>query len=428
MKLRSICLQALLCLIFTNSYAQDDTYVFSQLRSEDYLDQQKSVDPTVREEMKLMEAQIKTFKKKGKREEKVLPIVFHVVRTPDMPQITSELIQSQIDALNRDFSTLVPIEKHPNDPEGKYLKRAAVPQLSFCIPSYDESGSPTEGMTFTSLNTKNEEAFNDVKSTKSSGTAPWDARFYINVWITDLEGIQSGYAQMPGGNPDSDGIVIDYEYFGQRIGDKHPFNQGKTLTHLMGNYLGLYSLWSNVECGDDRVDDTPIHNSPNFGNPEFRHVSLCEGYEVEMTMNFMDATYDEAKYMFTEGQVERMQAVLAEDGPRGELVKTQLDCEEKKPIAGRSTEEEVVTSIKELEIELRPNPAQEHIYLDFKNIGEQDYIIYRVVRLNGEVVKTGELRDLKSTQFMETDTWETGVYLLSFTYDSKIITKKLIIE
>lgn len=418
---------AFLCLVFTFSFSQNDTYVFGQLKTNEYMEYLKSYDPDIRDEIKTIELQIQEFKKKGKFEERILPVIFHIVQTPDMTKITEELINSQISALNRDFSSLEIIEKHPNDPEGMYKERAAIPQIEFCIPTFDEFGKPTDGISTIEIGTQAESFFNSIKDSDKNGISPWNPKKYINVWVTDLAGIESGYAQMPGGDSKTDGIVIDYDFFGLMDSDKNPYNQGKTLTHLMGNYLGLYSLWGKTECGDDYVDDTPIHNDPNFGEPEFQHISLCEDNELEMTMNFMDATYDEGKFMFTEGQVMRLQAILSENGFRSELSKTELECSEKKGLANRNFAEQNI-ELKNIEIAIHPNPAKDNIYINFKNIGEQDYILYQIVRLNGEIIKRGEMRDLSTTQFLSTQNWESGGYLLVMTYDSKTITQKLIIE
>ena len=94
---------------------------------------------------------------------------------------------------------------------------------------------------------------------------------------------------------------------------------GKTLTHLVGSYLGLTELWGKGRCQDDRVADTPVHNAPNHRCPGKGHLTFCEKGAYEMTMNFMDNTYDQCMYMFTNGQALRMQAVLSPDRPRSLL-------------------------------------------------------------------------------------------------------------
>jgi hypothetical protein len=96
----------------------------------------------------------------------------------------------------------------------------------------------------------------------------------------------------------------------------------------MGSYLNLHELWNETEpCGDDFVDDTPVHNAPNFGKGNYKHVSACGDNPIEMTMNLMDSGSDSSMYMFTWGQAMRMQATLAEGGPRNSLTYTATACE-----------------------------------------------------------------------------------------------------
>lgn len=77
------------------------------------------------------------------------------------------------------------------------------------------------------------------------------------------------------------------------------------------------------------MEDTPIHNAPNFEMPasDVRHISLCPvGPVDEMLMNFMDNTDDEAQNMFTAGQKARMKAVLSSEGPRAGLAEAATLC------------------------------------------------------------------------------------------------------
>lgn len=133
---------------------------------------------------------------------------------------------------------------------------------------------------------------------------------------------------MPGGPEETDGIVIDYQFFGTIGTSREPYNDGKTLTHLVGSYLGLYELWNEERpCWDDYVNDTPIHNAPNYGpTNEYKHVSTCPGNPVEMSMNFMDNSDDEYLYLFTAGQMMRIHAVLTKGGPRHKLTNSQTLC------------------------------------------------------------------------------------------------------
>jgi hypothetical protein len=67
------------------------------------------------------------------------------------------------------------------------------------------------------------------------------------------------------------------------------------------------------------VDDTPQHNTSNGGCPSDTHRSTCTGTPLEMWMNYMDYTYDECMYMFTDLQRDRMRTVFAAGGARASM-------------------------------------------------------------------------------------------------------------
>jgi len=375
---------------------------------------------------KQFEKQISDFTKYGTLQEYTLPIVFHVVQSPGMPKITEQQIQSQLEALNRDFNTSQIINDHQNDPNGIYSERAGKPLIQFCVPVVDQEGNPTSGIVAATTSKKQWTTRNEMKSVAS----PWSTQKYINVWITDLEGQNAGYAQMPGGDPTLDGIVIDFQYFGQEGTAIFPYNEGKTLTHLIGNYLGLYSLWGEMECGDDRVDDTPIHNSPNFTCPEFDHVSTCDGYPTEMTINFMDATYDACRNMFTNGQIKRMQAILAADGIRSRLSQTETKCGKPEVVVAEATqsEEETPDITPTLsQIQLTPNPASDLVTINFKEVITTTCIDLRVIDINGKVILDEQINHDATQHKLDVRTLVPGAYFLNFRFEDQSVTEPLIV-
>ena len=129
-----------------------------------------------------------------------------------------------------------------------------------------------------------------------------------------------GYAQFPGGPKATDGVVILHSGFGTNGTAAAPYNLGRTTTHEVGHYLNLRHIWGDTEdcSGGDMVDDTPNAETPNYNKPAFPHISCTNGPHGDMFMNYMDYVDDDAMFMFTTGQVSRMQATL--DGPRASLV------------------------------------------------------------------------------------------------------------
>ena len=114
--------------------------------------------------------------------------------------------------------------------------------------------------------------------------------------------------------------MILHSAFGNTGTATAPFNLGRTATHEIGHWLNLRHIWGDdgTGCsGSDFVADTPNAAGPNFGTPTFPHVTCNNGPNGDLFMNYMDYTDDAAMFMFTAGQVDRMQAAL--DGPRSSI-------------------------------------------------------------------------------------------------------------
>ena len=117
----------------------------------------------------------------------------------------------------------------------------------------------------------------------------------------------------------TDGVVCDDNAFGTTGTASAPFNKGRTATHEVGHYFNLRHIWGDRRCGTDQVGDTPAHTGANYGCPAAGIRSSCSGRPVMMTMNYMDYTDDACMYMFSVGQVNRMNATWAAGGPRAGL-------------------------------------------------------------------------------------------------------------
>lgn len=80
--------------------------------------------------------------------------------------------------------------------------------------------------------------------------------------------------------------------------------------------MNLRHIWGDATCGTDYCNDTPSHNTANYGAPTYPHYSSCTGNPVEMTMNYMDYVDDRAMFMFSTDQKSRMLAIFQAGGPR----------------------------------------------------------------------------------------------------------------
>jgi hypothetical protein len=169
--------------------------------------------------------------------------------------------------------------------------------------------------TFRHSNSRTSWGTNDlVKSTYP----PVTPSTHMNIWVCNIGGGIFGYAQFPGGNSSTDGIVVGPQYFGATGYVASPFDEGRTTTHEVGHYLNLRHIWGDGRCNrDDFVSDTPTSDAPNYGCPSFPTTN-CRS--TDMTMNYMYYTNDACMYMFSAGQKTRMRGVLLAGGSRENLV------------------------------------------------------------------------------------------------------------
>jgi hypothetical protein len=250
-----------------------------------------------------------------------IPVVFHIVwRTNFAAENVSDAqIQSQLTVMNNDFRKLnADISKTP----ALFATLAADCEIQFCMAQRDPNGVASTGIVrYQSTRTTDWGTGDAVKKPASGGYAPWDASKYLNIWVCSIGGSILGYAQFPGGAAATDGVVIDYRYFGTIGTVSTPFNLGRTATHEIGHWLNLAHIWGDATCGTDNVTDTPTHTTSNGGCPAYPKTNTCNATtNTEMTMNYMDYSDDACMYMFSAGQKARMQALFAAGGIRVSLL------------------------------------------------------------------------------------------------------------
>jgi hypothetical protein len=242
-----------------------------------------------------------------------VPVVVHVVHRTDAQNISDAQVRSQIDVLNRDFRRLNPdVELVP----AAFADRVGDARIEFALATVDPDGARTDGITRTRTSVSSFSDDDGVKSAGTGGADAWPSERYLNLWVCPLGSGLLGYAQFPGGPPETDGVVVTHTAFGTSGTAREPFDLGRTATHEIGHWLNLRHIWGDdgTGCsGSDFVADTPNQGGENTGRPAFPHVSCDNGPDGDMFMNYMDYTDDVAMHMFTAGQVERMHACLDTD-------------------------------------------------------------------------------------------------------------------
>jgi len=237
-----------------------------------------------------------------------IPVVVHVIYNNNTENISDAQIQSQINVLNQDF-------RRTNSDANNVWSQAADTEIEFCLASVDPNGNATSGITRTSSTVSAFSTNDNMKFNSSGGKNAWPTGDYLNMWVCDISGTILGYAQFPGGAASTDGVVMDYQYFGTIGTATPPFNLGRTTTHEVGHWLNLRHIWGDGGCGvDDFVTDTPTSDAENYGCA-IGHVS-CNS--TDMVQNYMDYSDDACMNLFTQGQKNRMQATLA--GSRSSLL------------------------------------------------------------------------------------------------------------
>ncbi|MEP2774274.1 MAG: T9SS type A sorting domain-containing protein [Fulvivirga sp.] len=237
----------------------------------------------------------------------IIPCIIHVVYENSQENISDAQVQSQIDRLNKDFSAT---NSDYND----------VPSIFTSVRSGDTD------IRFEILEIQR---LADSRSTWGTNDAvksaypPIEPARILNMWVADIGGGILGYAQFPGGDPATDGVVMSPQYFGDATVSgggsfylSAPFDRGRTATHEVGHWLNLRHIWGDGNCNqDDFVSDTPVAGNPNYGCPS-PGTNSCSGGQSDMFMNYMDYVDDACMFMFSAGQDSRMQATFSSGGGR----------------------------------------------------------------------------------------------------------------
>jgi hypothetical protein len=376
-----------------------------------------------------------------------IPVIFHVIHGGEplgtYPNISTAQIYSQISILNFDFggfgfnsgnfsSTSFPASLKANT------------EINFCLAEKNPQGNVlfergVERINYNDKGWANPASFgstgalkNFIDNTVKANTI-WDPTRYLNVWVTDVNGSVNllGYATFPPssglsgvggvGTATDDGLWC----WGKAVGDvgflTPNYDKGRTATHEIGHYLGLRHIWGDTNCGTDYCNDTPTQQTSNNGCPSFPKLTCSNGPNGELFMNFMDYSYDNCMYMFTNDQRTRMQTALTNSPLRNQLTASSAT------VCGTVGMEERRASSSFSGLNLFPNPSTGRVYVTVgtQATGSLKTTVYNVL---GQPVYCHLAEPSASHKFeIDLSSQPAGIYFVEISSGQEKLVKRLVL-
>jgi hypothetical protein len=237
-------------------------------------------EPTAEEKAKLSALQRTLAERAQAQVGGTIQVAFHVIHDGDQGNVSEDQIREQIRELNHNFLGT-----------GYRFSLASVDRT--------DDGRWFKILPFTG----------DEKHMKQALAI--DPAHRLNVYTASLGHDLVGWAYFPFSFPEDHfmhGVVIHYGSLPG--GFIVPYDLGRTLTHEVGHYLGLFHTFQGgCEEPGDFVADTPAEATPNlFACVEGRNT--CPAPGVDPIHNYMDYSPDACYTEFTGGQDARMDAMV----------------------------------------------------------------------------------------------------------------------
>lgn len=361
-----------------------------------------------------------------------IPVVVHVVYKNATENITNAQIQSQIDVLNADFRRYnTDIYNAP----AVFRGASYDPLIQFCLAQRDPNGIATNGITrtfttttFDNLNTSfGCDGSKCLFADAGGGKDFWNKSEYLNIWVCNITDFNNGLAglALPASAVVSPsilqgmGVVLDYRAIGTIGSAIFPKNKGRTATHEIGHYLGLWHLWYQNDtpgvCQSDSVFDTPPQDEPTFNCPTASFpvldgCSIVPSWGGIMFNNYMDYTNDNCQNMFTIGQSARMEAMLFNQYLS---FQTSLGCQ-----AATGLEE----TINNYNVHVFPNPNNGSFNINIEDV--TNFKEFKIVDALGKVIYSEKNKSNTYT----VNEFAKGIYFLVITFNHQAIHKKIIVN
>lgn len=258
-----------------------------------------------------------------------IKVVYHVLYNNSLEDVPDSSLLSQLEVLSEDFART---NRDTANTRDIFKNVTGSLKIKFVLADKDPQGNPHSGIirkftTITSFSDHQQEDLDlRMKFDALGGSDAWNTDFYLNIWVCDMypsgaPSFTAGYATPPTNAAnwslqfpkDEQGVVVHYSTVGRynpRASANGANALGRTTTHELGHYLGLFHTWglrANTcsEFYDDFIDDTPNTYSQNSGCSFSRNScgSSVPGDLPDMVENYMDYTFGSCQNTFTKEQV-----------------------------------------------------------------------------------------------------------------------------
>lgn len=381
-----------------------------------------------------------------------IPVIFHIIHNGESigvgKNISQAQIISQITILNQDY------RKTNTDfnswvTQSNFVNAAVDCEINFCLANIDTNGITLteQGIDRINRNTRGWNGPSYLGFPEPGGYidnvikvgSSWDPAKYLNIWVIEMSDGVLGYAQFPiisagtnpvtdmfgnGGAANTDGVVLDHRATGNIGTAAVPYEKGRTATHEIGHWLGLWHINGDASCGNDYCNDTPAQSSLSTTCPTMIGSVVNSGCATvspnppgRMYQNYMDYSYDKCLVMFSADQKARMQAVMANCINRMSLNNSTV-C----------TDVGIKENAANIEMRVYPNPTNGELFVDITTFDVQDFTI-SVINTLGQTVK--EVKQIQSNGGkIKIDLTEksTGVYFVTIKSKSGSKVKRIVLQ